>query len=120
MDAITFRTNLKRIRSEKGLTRKDLETEMGARMSTIARWERGGGVPSLEYQEGLIKAFGEEYREALTCRQPKPRELQQRIAYLEASLKNIENIVKKAITAQELACYPWDEEIFTVINKCFK
>ena len=53
-----FANTLKRLRAEKGLSRKDLEERMYVTRSTIARWENGSRLPDAAMISRLSEVLG--------------------------------------------------------------
>ena len=55
--SMLFANTLKRLRTEKGLSRKELEERMYVTRSTIARWENGTRLPDVAMISRLVLAF---------------------------------------------------------------
>ena len=64
-----FKDNLKKLRTEKGLTQAQLAEAIFVSRSTVAKWENGLGLPGVESM-ALLEAFFGVTREALATREP--------------------------------------------------
>ena len=53
-----FKDNLKRLRTEKGLTQAQLAEKLFVSRSTVAKWENGLGLPNPESMAALEEIFG--------------------------------------------------------------
>ena len=54
-----FKDNLKKLRTEKGLTQAQLAEAIFVSRSTVAKWENGLGLPSVESMALLEAFFGD-------------------------------------------------------------
>ena len=61
-----FRDNLKRLRTERGLTQAQLAEQIFVSRSTVAKWENGLGLPSEESMAAIEALFGVSLRELKT------------------------------------------------------
>ena len=64
-----FKDNLKKLRTEKGLTQAQLAEAIFVSRSTVAKWENGLGLPGVESM-ALLEAFFGVTREALATSEP--------------------------------------------------
>lgn len=56
--SMLFADTLKRLRAEKGLSRRDMEERMYVTRSTIARWENGNRLPDVAMISRLAEVLG--------------------------------------------------------------
>ena len=56
--SMLFADTLKKLRAEKGLSRKDLEERMYVTRSTVARWENGNRLPDVVMISRLAEVLG--------------------------------------------------------------
>ena len=59
---VLFAQTLKRLRTEKGLTQKDLADQINITRSAVAQWESGRNLPDAVMFSRLYKVLGEEAR----------------------------------------------------------
>ena len=53
-----LRHNLKRYRKMAGLTQEEVAQRLGVSPQTVARWEQGARIPSVEHLEELADLYG--------------------------------------------------------------
>lgn len=50
--------NLKKYREEKGFTQTDLAIKIGSNKTTVASWEQGKSVPSIDMAYRIMNIYG--------------------------------------------------------------
>ena len=80
-------------RKEKGLTQKELATQLFVSDKAVSKWETGQSIPTVDLLIPLAEALGVTVTELLECRKmetPQP-----------ISVEDVETIVKKAVSYKD-------------------
>ena len=89
--------NIKRIRTEKGLTQQDVANGADMLVPTYSRLERGGANPSLGSMYRVATALGVEVRELLKPSEIKDRSLAEKLEYINRLSESDRGIVELLI-----------------------
>jgi len=90
IDKAEFGRFVSMLRKEKGLTQKELATQLFVSDKAVSKWETGQSIPTVDLLIPLAEALGVTVTELLECRKmetPQP-----------ISVEDVETIVKKAVS----------------------
>lgn len=76
----TYRRNLKRLRTEKGITQREFAEIVGLERKTIMKYETGIAFPRLDIAEDMASALGGEFLRMLTDGDEEREELRRKAA----------------------------------------
>lgn len=92
IDKIEFGRFVNTLRKEKGLTQKELASQLFVSDKAVSKWETGRSIPTVDLLIPIAEILGVTVTELLECKKLAPQPLQ---------AEDVETIVKKAVSYQD-------------------
>lgn len=89
----TIAERIKRIRTDKGLSLRDVALQSGIPVSTYRDWENGRSIKAEAYEK-MARVLNISLNELLTGKRPNPREILIKVHEIESACKVIRESLK--------------------------